>query len=164
MSMIGHPAPQFTAQAVVEGGNFKTVSLSDFKGKWVVLFFYPLDFTFVCPTELIASNSTVVSTSSVAKSETAKSGGFGLGMIGNLFGGSAQPAAAPTATASNAAPTPQAPAPAANAPFYKRWLGFGETDVAVEPAAVPLPAKVPLPPKRQAQAPANAQIAMTTPQ
>lgn len=52
MSMIGHPAPQFTTQAVVEGGNFKTVSLSDYKGKWVVLFFYPLDFTFVCPTEI----------------------------------------------------------------------------------------------------------------
>jgi peroxiredoxin (alkyl hydroperoxide reductase subunit C) len=52
MSMIGHPAPQFTAQAVVEGGNFKTISLSDYKGKWTVLFFYPLDFTFVCPTEL----------------------------------------------------------------------------------------------------------------
>ena len=33
---------------------FKTVSLDDYKGKWVVLFFYPLDFTFVCPTEIIA--------------------------------------------------------------------------------------------------------------
>lgn len=53
MPMIGHPAPQFTAQAVVDGGDFKNISLSDFKGKWVVLFFYPLDFTFVCPTELL---------------------------------------------------------------------------------------------------------------
>lgn len=52
MAMIGQPAPQFTAQAAVEGGNFKDISLSDYKGKWVVLFFYPLDFTFVCPTEL----------------------------------------------------------------------------------------------------------------
>src|SRR5690606_25212875 len=53
MPMIGHPAPQFTAPAVVNGGDFKDISLSDFKGQWVVLFFYPLDFTFVCPTELL---------------------------------------------------------------------------------------------------------------
>lgn len=50
---IGLPAPQFKAQAVVEG-EFTDVSLSDYKGKYVVLFFYPLDFTFVCPTEIIA--------------------------------------------------------------------------------------------------------------
>lgn len=53
MAMIGQPAPQFTAPAVVDGGDFKEISLSDYKGKWVVLFFYPLDFTFVCPTELL---------------------------------------------------------------------------------------------------------------
>ena len=53
MPMIPKPAPEFTAQAVVDG-EFKQVSLSDFKGKWVYLFFYPLDFTFVCPTEIIA--------------------------------------------------------------------------------------------------------------
>ncbi|XP_045485779.1 peroxiredoxin 1 isoform X1 [Pieris rapae] len=47
------PAPQFKATAVVNG-EFKDVSLSDYKGKYVVLFFYPLDFTFVCPTEIIA--------------------------------------------------------------------------------------------------------------
>lgn len=52
MAMINQPAPQFTAQAVVDGGDFKEISLTDYKGKWVVLFFYPLDFTFVCPTEL----------------------------------------------------------------------------------------------------------------
>ena len=46
-------APAFTTQAVVHG-EFKPVSLSDYKGKCVVLFFYPLDFTFVCPTEIIA--------------------------------------------------------------------------------------------------------------
>src|SRR5690606_10801092 len=34
-------------------GDFKDISLADYKGKWVVLFFYPLDFTFVCPTELL---------------------------------------------------------------------------------------------------------------
>ncbi len=50
---IGQAAPDFTATAVVDG-EFKQVSLADYKGKKVVLFFYPLDFTFVCPTELIA--------------------------------------------------------------------------------------------------------------
>ena len=49
MAMIGQPAPLFTTTAVVNGGEFKKVSLADYKGKWVVLFFYPLDFTFVCP-------------------------------------------------------------------------------------------------------------------
>lgn len=48
---IGHAAPDFTAEAVV-GKDFKKVSLKDYKGKWVCLFFYPLDFTFVCPTEI----------------------------------------------------------------------------------------------------------------
>jgi peroxiredoxin (alkyl hydroperoxide reductase subunit C) len=52
MPMIGQPAPQFVAPAVVDGGDFKDVNLSDYRGKWVVLFFYPLDFTFVCPTEI----------------------------------------------------------------------------------------------------------------
>jgi peroxiredoxin (alkyl hydroperoxide reductase subunit C) len=52
MPMIDQPAPQFTADAVLDNGEFKKISLSDFKGKWVVLFFYPLDFTFVCPTEI----------------------------------------------------------------------------------------------------------------
>ena len=52
MPMIGQPAPQFTAEAVVNGGDFKKISLSDYKGKWIVMFFYPLDFTFVCPTEI----------------------------------------------------------------------------------------------------------------
>lgn len=52
MPMIGQPAPQFTAQAVVDGGDFKEVRLADYRGKFVVLFFYPLDFTFVCPTEI----------------------------------------------------------------------------------------------------------------
>jgi peroxiredoxin (alkyl hydroperoxide reductase subunit C) len=48
---IGKPAPEFTAQALVNG-DIKEVSLKDYRGKWVVLFFYPLDFTFVCPTEI----------------------------------------------------------------------------------------------------------------
>jgi peroxiredoxin (alkyl hydroperoxide reductase subunit C) len=51
--LVGKKAPDFKADAVVNG-DFKTVSLSDYKGKYVVMFFYPLDFTFVCPTELHA--------------------------------------------------------------------------------------------------------------
>ena len=50
---VGQPAPQFKSPAYV-AGQFKDVSLQDYKGKWVCLFFYPLDFTFVCPTELHA--------------------------------------------------------------------------------------------------------------
>jgi len=53
MLQVGQKAPEFSAEAVV-GGQFKKVSLSDYKGKYVVLFFYPLDFTFVCPTEITA--------------------------------------------------------------------------------------------------------------
>jgi peroxiredoxin (alkyl hydroperoxide reductase subunit C) len=50
---IGKPAPDFSGIAVINGA-FKDIKLSDYKGKYVVLFFYPLDFTFVCPTELVA--------------------------------------------------------------------------------------------------------------
>lgn len=50
---VGQPAPDFTATAVVDQ-EFKTIKLSDYRGKYVVLFFYPLDFTFVCPTEITA--------------------------------------------------------------------------------------------------------------
>jgi len=49
---VGSPAPEFRAQAVTPNGEFKDVKLSDYRSKWVVLFFYPLDFTFVCPTEI----------------------------------------------------------------------------------------------------------------
>lgn len=52
--LVTKPAPNFTAQAVLADGSFKEISLSDYKGKYVLLFFYPLDFTFVCPTEIIA--------------------------------------------------------------------------------------------------------------
>ena len=48
---VGSSAPSFTLDAVVNL-EFKKVSLSDYHGKWVVLFFYPGDFTFVCPTEI----------------------------------------------------------------------------------------------------------------
>ncbi|MEB3281490.1 peroxiredoxin [Capilliphycus salinus ALCB114379] len=50
---VGLPAPEFTATAVIDQ-EFKTIKLSDYRGKYVVLFFYPLDFTFVCPTEITA--------------------------------------------------------------------------------------------------------------
>ncbi len=50
---VGQAAPDFSATAVVDQ-EFKTIKLSDYRGKYVVLFFYPLDFTFVCPTEIAA--------------------------------------------------------------------------------------------------------------
>lgn len=52
-AFVTQPAPEFKADALVNG-EFKQVSLVDYKGKKVVLFFYPLDFTFVCPTEILA--------------------------------------------------------------------------------------------------------------
>ena len=52
---VGYPAPDFSLEAVV-GTEFKKVSLSDYRGKWVVLFFYPLDFSFVCPSEIKGFN------------------------------------------------------------------------------------------------------------
>jgi alkyl hydroperoxide reductase subunit AhpC len=55
MIQVGQPAPDFSTQAYVNG-KFKKISLKDLRGKWVVLFFYPLDFTFVCPTEILAFN------------------------------------------------------------------------------------------------------------
>lgn len=51
MLQVGSPAPQFDVEAYV-AGDTKHVALADYKGKWVVLFFYPRDFTFVCPTEI----------------------------------------------------------------------------------------------------------------
>lgn len=51
MSLIDKKAPDFEAEAFKDA-DFKKIKLSDFKGKWVALFFYPADFTFVCPTEL----------------------------------------------------------------------------------------------------------------
>ena len=55
---VTKPAPEFTADAVVNG-EFQKVSLADYRGKYVVFFFYPLDFTFVCPTEIIAFSDRV---------------------------------------------------------------------------------------------------------
>lgn len=53
-TLVGKHAPDFKAQAVVNGKIVDNLSLSQFAGKYIVLFFYPLDFTFVCPTELHA--------------------------------------------------------------------------------------------------------------
>lgn len=53
--LVGKSAPDFTATAVLGDNEIKDITFSEFtKGKYVVLFFYPLDFTFVCPSELIA--------------------------------------------------------------------------------------------------------------
>ena len=51
---IGSQAPEFSTTAVVNGDFVENFTMSQFKGKYVVLFFYPLDFTFVCPTEICA--------------------------------------------------------------------------------------------------------------
>ena len=52
-SIVGSHAPSFNLEAV-QDGQFKQIGLDDYKGKWLVVFFYPLDFTFVCPTEILA--------------------------------------------------------------------------------------------------------------
>ncbi|EWM20854.1 peroxiredoxin 1 [Nannochloropsis gaditana] len=52
--MIGKPAPDITAEAVMPDGSFKELSLKQYRGRYVILVMYPLDFTFVCPSELIA--------------------------------------------------------------------------------------------------------------
>ncbi|KAI4814012.1 hypothetical protein KUCAC02_003230 [Chaenocephalus aceratus] len=55
---ISKPAPHWEGTAVIDG-KFKEAKLSDYKGKYLVFFFYPLDFTFVCPTEIIAFSDRV---------------------------------------------------------------------------------------------------------
>lgn len=57
--LVGKEAPDFKAQAVMPDGSFKELSLSSLRGKYVVLFFYPLDFTFVCPSEIIAFHNQI---------------------------------------------------------------------------------------------------------
>ena len=58
-SLVTKPAPDFTAQAVMPDNSFAELKLSSYQGKYVVLFFYPLDFTFVCPSEIIAFDKAV---------------------------------------------------------------------------------------------------------
>ena len=58
-SLVTREAPEFTAQAVMPDNSFAELKLSSYRGKYVVLFFYPLDFTFVCPSEIIAFDKAV---------------------------------------------------------------------------------------------------------
>ena len=58
-SLVTKEAPDFTAQAVMADNSFAELTLSSYRGKYVVLFFYPLDFTFVCPSEIIAFDRAV---------------------------------------------------------------------------------------------------------
>ena len=53
-TLVTQEAPDFTANAVLADNTFAPLTLSSYRGKYVVLFFYPLDFTFVCPSEIIA--------------------------------------------------------------------------------------------------------------
>jgi peroxiredoxin (alkyl hydroperoxide reductase subunit C) len=58
--LVAAEAPDFTATAVMGDNSFNTnFKLSDYRGKYVVLFFYPLDFTFVCPSEILAFDATL---------------------------------------------------------------------------------------------------------
>lgn len=54
MIHIGNKAPDFANVTAYQNGEFKTITLSDYRGSWLVFFFYPRDFTFICPTELKA--------------------------------------------------------------------------------------------------------------
>ncbi len=57
---VGSPAPNFKAQAYLpESDEFKEISLEDYKGRWLCLYFYPMDFTFVCPTEIQAFDQAI---------------------------------------------------------------------------------------------------------
>jgi peroxiredoxin (alkyl hydroperoxide reductase subunit C) len=58
-TLVTKEAPNFTAEAVMADNTFGELSLSDYRGKYVILFFYPLDFTFVCPSEILAFNKRV---------------------------------------------------------------------------------------------------------
>jgi len=58
-NLVQKPAPEFTAKAVLPDGTFADLSLSSYRGKYVILFFYPLDFTFVCPSEIIAFDKAI---------------------------------------------------------------------------------------------------------
>jgi len=58
-SLVTKEAPDFTAQAVMADNQFADLTLSSYRGQYVVLFFYPLDFTFVCPSEIIAFDKAV---------------------------------------------------------------------------------------------------------
>lgn len=56
MLTVGQALPQFQGEALMPNGEFAPIDLADYKGQWLLLFFYPLDFTFVCPTEIQGFN------------------------------------------------------------------------------------------------------------
>lgn len=60
-TLVTQQAPDFTAEAVMADNTFGNIVLSNLKGKYVLLLFYPLDFTFVCPSEILAFNKQVAS-------------------------------------------------------------------------------------------------------
>lgn len=53
---VGDEIPSLQAEALIPSGKFESIDLTKYRGKWLVVFFYPLDFTFVCPTEIRAFN------------------------------------------------------------------------------------------------------------
>ncbi len=59
MCLVTKQAPEFEAEAVMPNNSIETITLSSYRGKYVVVFFYPLDFTFVCPSEILAFNRQV---------------------------------------------------------------------------------------------------------
>jgi alkyl hydroperoxide reductase subunit AhpC len=52
MIKVGEQAPSFSDVTAYQGGQFKKISFAEYRGQWLILFFYPRDFTFVCPTEI----------------------------------------------------------------------------------------------------------------
>jgi peroxiredoxin (alkyl hydroperoxide reductase subunit C) len=58
-TLVTKEAPDFNATAVMPDNSFKELKLSSYRGKYVILFFYPLDFTFVCPSEIIAFDAAI---------------------------------------------------------------------------------------------------------
>ena len=69
-SIINSRIPEFKVQAF-HNGKFVTVSNEDLKGKWAVFFFYPADFTFVCPTELVDMAESIASIKGVTNADVA---------------------------------------------------------------------------------------------
>ena len=59
MSLVTKQAPEFEAETVMPNNSFEKISLSSLRGQYVLVFFYPLDFTFVCPSEILAFNRQV---------------------------------------------------------------------------------------------------------
>jgi hypothetical protein len=66
-NLIRNKAPEFSGMAWWKD-DFKKISVNDFQGKWVCLFFYPLDFTFVCPTEIVDFNNAAEEFNKLSKS------------------------------------------------------------------------------------------------